>query len=482
MVTLYKNNPFLFIQVLFIVLACFFSQGHFHFDEHFQILEFLNFKLGNIKSHELPWEFAAQIRPWSQVFVYFITTKFLYFFNLIDPFILPIFFRFMTAVLSIISLFLTTKVVQKKYSLPGSYNLLFASAFTLWFWPFLSARISAECFNGLIFYNCVLIYLLQTNVHRAVKFSIFFVMLFAIWGRIQIAPALLGFCFWAYFVDKSLKGNLAVMFIAFASSILVNLAIDFWGYNVWTLTPWNYFYHNLFNDRASSFGVSPWYSYFPWIITKSGNPIGGLLIVLSLFFLWVQRPKSMITWITLPFIMLHLLIGHKELRFLFPVAFFVPLILVEIFGPLMQQKHTKVFVYTFAVLNLAIGLVMSLRPASALIPIYKVMMAQKLPVSKLYYFGGENPLRPGDLPMNWYFSNDFQTINIESAKEITENDRTWVFTDRHFRWKELQRLEDKHTCVRLSKSPFEFLYDFVPEKIMSKTRIFVLWECQVIRT
>lgn len=475
-----KQHMCLNIQILLILLACLFSQGHFHFDEHFQILEFLNFKLGKINPEQLPWEFTSQMRPWGQVFIYFILTKFFSFFYISDPFILPVIFRLITAFLAIASLFLTMKFLQMKWPYHNTQNWLFATVFTLWFWPFLSARISSECFNGLLFYNCTLIYLLYFSRHFIIKFAIFFIMFTAVWGRLQLAPALLGFCFWTYVVDKSLQGNLVIMFASFAAAILTNLIIDFWGYNTWAITPWNYFYHNLINSRASSFGESPWYSYFAWIISKSGNPIGGLVILAALIFQWIRQPKSLITLITLPFILFHILIGHKELRFLFPIAFFVPLLLAEVLGPLLNRKYAKACVYFFVFINLTIGLALSLRPASSLISIYSVISEQKTPMNKLYYFGGENPLRPGDLPMSWYIaSSNFETVNINNAHEIPFHESSLVFTDRYFRW---QELIEKHHCNKISKSYFEFLYHMIPDKIMSKTRMFDLWKCQAIGT
>ena len=469
------RNPFLYIQLGLILIACFFSQGHFHFDEHFQILEFLNFKLGNVESTQLPWEFAAQIRPWGQVFIYFIITKFLAFLNVTDPFTLPIFFRFATAGLAITALLLTIKFIQRK----SPHQLFFPIILTLWFWPFLAARISSECFNGLLFYNCILFYLLQVSSLRSAKFVIFFVMLAAVWGRVQLAPSLLGFCLWAYFIERSLRGHLLLMLCAFMAATMLNLTIDFWGYNSWTLTPWNYFYQNLLAHRASNFGVSAWYSYFPWLITKSGNPIAGLAVLSALFFLWLRRPTSLVTWITLPFILLHMLFGHKELRFLFPMAFFIPIILLEVCGPLLKLKYAAGIASIFIALNLFTGLILALRPATPLIAIYKSMATRPTPAAKLYYFGGENPLRPGDLPISWYRTPNIQTINIKSIDEIPAPELSWVFTDRFLRGQELAQ---KHTCTKLSKSNFEFFYDLVPAKIMTKTRIFNLWECQVIGT
>jgi hypothetical protein len=46
------------------------SKGIWHFDEFFQILEPLNFKLGRVGESSLPWEFRAHIRPWLQPLIY----------------------------------------------------------------------------------------------------------------------------------------------------------------------------------------------------------------------------------------------------------------------------------------------------------------------------------------------------------------------------------------------------------------------------
>ena len=49
--------------VVFFLLTAFFSEGFYHGDEHFQIIEFAQFKLGKTAQVNLPWEFEAQIRP-----------------------------------------------------------------------------------------------------------------------------------------------------------------------------------------------------------------------------------------------------------------------------------------------------------------------------------------------------------------------------------------------------------------------------------
>ena len=50
----------------------FFSTGFQHFDEHFQILEFVNLKWGGIRGESLAWEYREKIRPWFQPWLFYL--------------------------------------------------------------------------------------------------------------------------------------------------------------------------------------------------------------------------------------------------------------------------------------------------------------------------------------------------------------------------------------------------------------------------
>ena len=57
------------------LVTAWFSETFYFPDEHYQILEFMAFKLGITPAAELPWEFSARIRPWFQPLVYFLIAK-----------------------------------------------------------------------------------------------------------------------------------------------------------------------------------------------------------------------------------------------------------------------------------------------------------------------------------------------------------------------------------------------------------------------
>lgn len=118
--------------------------------------------------------------------------------------------------------------------------------------------------------------------------------------------------------------------------VLIGVLVDRWFYGEWTLSAWNYFDQNILLDKVSTFGVKPWWWYITEILEK-GIPPFSLLYVGSFFLLIFYKPKSPLTWSILPFIIVHSLIGHKEIRFVFPIIGFVSII--TIFGfEIIQDK------------------------------------------------------------------------------------------------------------------------------------------------
>ena len=65
------------IQILFVVysLLVFFSEGYYHFDEHFQVIEFAGLKFGINQASDLPWEYHSQLRSGLMPLIVFILAK-----------------------------------------------------------------------------------------------------------------------------------------------------------------------------------------------------------------------------------------------------------------------------------------------------------------------------------------------------------------------------------------------------------------------
>jgi len=48
---------------------------------------------------------------------------------------------------------------------------------------------------------------------------------------------------------------------------------------------------------------------------------------------WVRYPRHILTWTTLPFFIFHSLVGHKELRYLFPIVLPAALAFILAYAP-----------------------------------------------------------------------------------------------------------------------------------------------------
>src|SRR5690349_19703202 len=92
------------IALLLHMIGAIFSAGFYHADEHFQIIEFMNYKLGRIPVSELPLEFGHAIRPWLQPAILTGMTQLLNILGVDSPFNLALSFRILSSLLGWLSL------------------------------------------------------------------------------------------------------------------------------------------------------------------------------------------------------------------------------------------------------------------------------------------------------------------------------------------------------------------------------------------
>ena len=132
--------------------------------------------------------------------------------------------------------------------------------------------------------------------------------------RMQFGPAVLLVGLWIISRDWKTR------FLPVATGILIVVLIfGFVDAITWTYPFYSYyayFRENLLNHRAARFGTSPWY----YLIVKLFVHTGPMMI----FALVGVRRSPILGWICLAILFPHLLIGHKEYRFIYPV---LPLLL-----------------------------------------------------------------------------------------------------------------------------------------------------------
>lgn len=336
-----KENkfPIQYLGLSVFILTAIFSAGYFHPDEHFQLLEFANYKLGTSPISDLPWEFQAQIRPSLQATIAYVSIAFLKFIGLENPFHQAMLLRIVSAILAwlVYKNLINTLAPKNK----EKHKLILLGISLLWFVPLLSVRFSSENYSSLSFLAAI-IFLSQSfskSKQENVQLLLAGILLgFSFYFRFQIAFAILGLGLWILFIKKLSIQKWTPLILGGLSAIGLNLVIDFWFYGNFVFTPWNYFEANIIEDVAASFGTSPWHAYITMFVGKAIPPLSILLLV---FFVWGVREKSknMLLWCVVPFFLGHFWVGHKELRFLFPML--IPFVYMCYDGYILLLQRTR---------------------------------------------------------------------------------------------------------------------------------------------
>ncbi len=329
--TIFSNKNILKIIVMLAavvyIITAFNSHGFYHADEHYQIIEFAGFKLGTHAPDELAWEFNAQIRPTIQPVICFVLLKAFKILNISNPYNQAFLLRLLSALLAIIviSFFVqNTKGFIKNESVKIAYYLL---SFFLWFIPVISVRFSSETWSGLFFLLSLALFFNDSN-NKIKPFKVGLTLGISFLFRFQIAFAILGFVLWLIFINHSKLKYLLKIFTSICVVLFFGMLLDSWFYGEFVFTPWNYFYKNIIEGVAAGFGTSPWFFYIAKLLSYPSYFIG-IPIALSFIILLIAKPKNYILWISIPFIIAHSIIAHKEERFLFPIVYFFPLMLIE---------------------------------------------------------------------------------------------------------------------------------------------------------
>lgn len=397
----HKNTLLLIGGALLFLITALFSEGFYHGDEHFQIIEFAQYKLGNTAAMNLPWEFHAQIRPTLQPIIAMSIFYVCDVFSVIDPYSKSFALRLITAAFAFYSILYFIRSVKYMIKLEYRSWFLFLALF-LWFIPFLNVRFSSETWSGITLLLSISVLLKQKKEKRHYFIAGILIGLSFLF-RFQIGFAIIGIISWMIFINKNGLQSILAFILGSGLVLAFGFAIDSWFYGEFTFTPWNYFDYNILQGKADEFGRSPWYYYFYGIFKSSFFPIG-LVIILSLLKLTVTQPKHLILWIILPFLILHSVVGHKELRFLFPLVNLIPLMIILTVQNIksVRSHSNKLMIFILIAINsIALGTA-SLTPAGNGETKITKTLHQKAKGHNIVYYVQSDPFSPWGLPMYFY--------------------------------------------------------------------------------
>lgn len=337
-----KPKRILLAGFVFHLLAAFFSVGYHQCDELFQVFEFAGYKLGINSTDEMPWEFAAQMRSGIQPLIVFLITKLLLVVSVQNPFSVAMLLRLLMATCSFFALKTFLLFAEEEFDTAKEKKWLWWFGLLFWCIPYFHARASSENLSATLFLFSAVLVLKALKVQRAAWRFLGSGLLagMAFNCRFQLGFMVAGFLLWLWYVQKTRGWNL----VAYKAGLLLALGLgalsDRWLYGSWTFSSWNYLYQNFFENKASNYGESPVYFYFAEALLQLIPPFS-LLILLALVGFWFRFRTHYLTWITLPFVALHFFVAHKELRFLFPLLNFIPVMVLLFYRQLPETQTLK---------------------------------------------------------------------------------------------------------------------------------------------
>jgi len=322
------------------LVAAVFTEGFHHYDEQFQILEFVQYKLGRSPEADLPWEFRSQIRPWFMPALFTAFAKAWLFLGVDNPFTWALSFRLLSALLGWLSVAALVRLLFGWFRSEVLLKGAIVATSLLWFLPYIHARPSSESWSGSLFFLgfSFLMSAVQTGGPLPVGHALLSgsLMGLAFECRYQSAIFVVFGLLWSLRYGRfrlSAQGAIAVGLVA---AVGLGTLADRWGYGNWSLAPGDYVRVNLLEGKAAQWGISPWWSYVPLVLLQGGPPIS-LLLIAGVSAAWVLKRRFSLTWCTVPFFAIHCGLGHKELRFLFPMAPAAPVLMVMALEALRQR-------------------------------------------------------------------------------------------------------------------------------------------------
>lgn len=437
------------------IVAAVFSKGYHHFDEHFQLIEFANYKSGNTTYEKMPWEYKLQMRPTLQPTITYGISETLMTFGIENPFVLPMVLRILSGLLSLLLFWRLWKVYQhriKNETLRKWFVLL--SLFT-WFIVYNHVRFSSENWSGMMFIFAAVYFV---GEKRALTKHFIFAGIFlglSILFRYQSGFLVIGIFFWLAFIYRAKLKDLGLFVLVIVAVIGIGSLIDGWFYGEWTLAFWNYFYYNIIYGKAAGFGVQPWYYYFEQGFIGM-FPLIGLFFITAIVGSIAFRNKTLLTgrlsiwiWAIIPFILLHMYVGHKELRFLFPIVGALPFIAIELLQAvhfkkpkLLNSRGFKVLVYLFWGINLVFLLVICFKPATDKVALYQEVYNKYDEPIELYVI--KSLVLPYAVSENYLMRDNVSIHYIASVSEIDRDENCLIAFEKT---PDLKGLDDQCTLV-----------------------------------
>jgi phosphatidylinositol glycan class B len=400
----------------------------------------MSYKLGLSPVQDLPIEFRERMRPWLFPGILYGMTQGLVALGIKSPFTWTFFYRLFSAFIGWISTASLILCCPQWFENQKSRRWAILAMTFLWYLPALHARTSSENLSGSIFVIALsLIVWTLPRLNAGISFGIGLLFGLAFEFRYQVAVMILGAILWLWIIARVSIRRLIPMGLGLAFVIAFGFLIDRWGYGEWSVAPWNYIRYNLIDNHVSDADTSPFWDYFRRAFTESW-PFIGFLTLVSFPIAWIRNPKHILTWGMFPLFLIHEIIGHKELRFLFPMFHAGGvLILMSIDGlswNWLKTRWVTVPVKILIGLNL-LGLVaLTIMPAWTPIRFYEKLYSFRPTPEFAVYYKDSSLFSLGGTVMNFYRPKDTPFIHVNDYSEFANSLKNppqtrWFFSARN---------------------------------------------------
>lgn len=409
------KTKYLWIAAAIYLVTAYFSLGHLHPDEYYQILEFAAYKLNLNSPQGLTWEFYQQIRPtiqaWGVVHLYngieLITKP--------NPFLVAFVTRVISAILSLYSIIFFINTFKDELKTPKKQQWFILLSLFSWLALLNSVRYSSENIASKLF----LIGLCLACSTKFRKDLIGYAAIGILLGlsfliRFQVGIMIVGLIAWMLIIKRTPLKYLSIIAVFIFAIIGFGSVLDHAFYGDWIFTPWRYFTVNLLQGKAETFSSDPWYFY---LNIAALLPYGALFILASIYFIYA-KPKHVITWIMLPFIVVHIIIAHKEPRFLTPLLSFMPFVILyslqilgEKYNWYLGHKLIKLNSIAWKLNLFVVGVVM-------FFPIAMQIRINELIYKKYIQPTAFNYITDGGNILDFYKHLNLRPVKIDSPQQI----------------------------------------------------------------
>lgn len=420
-----KSRHIVYLGLFVTLVAAFFSDGFYHLDENYQIFEFASLYTGGVETADMPWEFKEKMRPTFQPFLVIWLYNLLDFFGLANPFAIATFFRMLVGVCSIYVTVLLYRAFAPEFTTPNQQKIFLLSSLFLWFAVYNHVRFSSETCSALLLFSVVALIQKSKEWNIILGLKVGMLLGFSFLFRYQIAFGIVGLGMYLLFIQKLNFKFILTVASAFIAIVGLGTLLDSYFFGEFVFAPWNYFSQNILEGKAAEFSADPWWEYFRRFFETGFIPIA-VLIFFGLILYFRREYKGILFWVFIPFLFFHMIISHKEIRFLFPMIYILPFGIAALYSFIASKgwlsKLWGLLIWrSLVVVNFCLVVYVSIVPANSIIRPYRYVYNNLDGPIELYCYSPSSDYLLSN-PLTFYCSKEtkvehIQTFNMDKSED-----------------------------------------------------------------